>query len=163
MGSGKSYWGKKLSASLALPRIDLDEEIVEKEGKRIAVIFEEQGETAFRKLEGQYLRILSEQENLLLSCGGGTPCYLDNMNFMNNNGLTVWLDVPVAIMVNRLKRSRNSRPLVKNLNDSELHTFIKNKLEERRGYYEKAQLIVNPIKFNIHTLTQKLKSCINPI
>lgn len=163
MGSGKSYWGRKLSASLELPLFDLDDEIVKQEGKSIAVIFEQQGETAFRRLEDRYLRTLAQQDNFLISCGGGTPCYSDNMSFMNKNGLTVWLDVPVDVMVNRLKRNKNKRPLLKELVDNELEQFIKNKLEERTGFYKQAQLIVNPIKYDLQSLTQKIKSCTNRI
>lgn len=163
MGSGKSYWGKKLSTSLDLPCFDLDKEIEKNEGLSIAAIFEAYGEAKFRQLEAQYLRLLAEKEALLLSCGGGTPCFSENMQFMNNNGTTLWLDVPVAVMVNRLKRNKNKRPLIKNLSDSELRLFVEEKLKERRAYYEQAQLIVNPIKFDITSLTQKIKSCTNLI
>ncbi len=163
MGSGKSYWGKKLSTSLDLPCFDLDKEIEKNEGLSIAAIFEAYGEAKFRQLEAQYLRLLAEKEALLLSCGGGTPCFSENMQFMNNNGTTLWLDVPVAVMVTRLKRNKNKRPLIKNLSDSELRLFVEEKLKERRAYYEQAQLIVNPIKFDITSLTQKIKSCTNLI
>ncbi len=163
MGSGKSYWGKKLSVSLGLPCFDLDKEIEKKEGLSITAIFDAYGEDRFRQLEAHYLRILSRDEDLLLSCGGGTPCFAENMEFMNNNGTTLWLDVPVAVMVNRLKRNKHKRPLLKNLNDRELKSFVETKLEERKSYYAQSRLIVNPIKFDVHSLTQKIKSCTNRI
>ncbi len=163
MGSGKTHWGKKLSHALDIPWVDLDAEISEKENMSIPEIFKRRGESHFRQLESRYLRTLSQNDPLLLSCGGGTPCYSDNMMFMNKAGVTVWLNVPDEIMVCRLKRKRNSRPLLKGLSDKQLTAFVKQKMEERSSFYSQAQLIVNPVKYNLNTLTEKIRSCTNLI
>ena len=162
MGSGKSYWRRKLAQTLGVPGLDLDEEIVRAEGRSIATIFTEDGEAAFRRLENQYLRMLSQQPNFLLACGGGTPCNGDNMAYMNQQGLTVFLDVPAAVMAQRLRRNKQKRPLLKDLSDNELQDFIEQKMKERRPYYEQAALILNPIVFTLERFTQKIQTCIEP-
>ncbi len=163
MGSGKTHWGRCLSTTLDMPWKDLDAEIVEKEGHSITDLFKVYGESHFRQLENHYLRTLSQEDPLLLSCGGGTPCYSDNMDFMNEKGLTIWLKVPVEVIVRRLKRKRYKRPLLKGMDERQLQDFVQRKLEERTVYYEQAQLIINPIKYSLKNLTEKIKSCTNPI
>src|SRR5699024_2747592 len=149
MGAGKTYWGQKLKFTLNLPFYDLDRVIEEGEGLSIPEIFENFGEKHFRLLETKYLRKVSENENVLISCGGGTPCFMDNMSLMKEMGLTIWLNASPGMMVDRVKGQKNIRPLLKNLNEEQLKQYFCRKLEERKPFYGQAQLIIDPIKFDI--------------
>lgn len=163
MGSGKSHWARKLSKSLGLPLWDLDIEIEKEMGFTIAEIFTHKGEDHFRELERDHLHHIVNKTSFMLSCGGGTPCFFDNMKFMNENGLTVWLDAPVQVMANRLKRKKHKRPLLKGLDDDQLTAFVTQRLEERRSFYEQSQLIIDPVKYTVTSLTEKIRSCTNLI
>lgn len=163
MGSGKSYWGRKLSESLRLPVFDLDAEIEKATGSKIKDIFSEKGEPFFRKLEQKQLWDISKNETFVLSCGGGTPCFFDNMDFMNKTGITVWLNTSIPVMVDRLKRKKEKRPLLNGLSDEQLTDFVTEKLEERRPFYERSQLIIDPVDHNINFITEKIRSCTNLI
>ncbi|HRE50782.1 MAG TPA: shikimate kinase [Flavitalea sp.] len=143
MGSGKTHWGERLARSLRIPFFDLDKEIVDKEGRSIPEIFAESGEEQFRIVEKQLLESLIEtQSSMVLSCGGGTPCFFNNIELMKKNGLTVWLNTPVDILMQRLLKEKNERPLLKNMADSEMKAYIVRKLNERRLYYEQADVIL---------------------
>lgn len=162
MGSGKSYWARHLSESLELPLLDMDEEIEKKTGLNITEIFSQKGEMYFRTLEHELLKGFIQQDPLLLSCGGGLPCFNDNMSLMNEHGLTIWLDPPVEIMVERLKRKKYKRPLLKDLDDEQLTEYVTKKLSERTAFYSQAQLIINPLDYSVESLTQKILSCKEP-
>lgn len=162
MGSGKSYWARHLSESMELPLLDMDEEIEKKTGLHITEIFSQQGEMYFRTLEHELLKVFIQQDPLLLSCGGGLPCFNDNMSLMNEHGLTIWLDPPVEIMVERLKRKKYKRPLLKDLDDEQLTEYVIKKLSERTAFYSQAQLIINPLDYSVESLTQKIISCKEP-
>ncbi len=159
MGAGKTYWGEKLSHSLQLKLFDLDREIVKREKANIPAIFEQYGESHFRSLEHKYLKILSEEDDVVIACGGGTPCFSDNMSLMNQKGLTVWLNVPIEVMVSRLKNNKCKRPLIAGKDEEQLYTFVQNKLKERTRFYKQAHLIVNPIQYTLESLTKKIQSC----
>jgi shikimate kinase len=163
MGSGKSYWGRMLSESLELPLLDMDEEIEKMMGLSIPEIFAHKGEDYFRQLEHDELHSILQQDAFVLSCGGGLPCYYDNMAVMNRHGLTIWLNVPLAVMTERLKKKKYKRPLLKDIDDEQLSEYIEKKLQERRVFYEQAQLIIDPTEFTIESLTAKIRSCISPI
>ncbi len=124
MGAGKSYWGKQLAEHWNLPYYDLDEVIVAEEEMAVSDIFATKGEDYFRERESALLRGLVQQESFLVSCGGGTPCFQDNMDFMNDNGVTIWLNPSVATMVERLQRKKYKRPLIQDLPDEDLTDFI---------------------------------------
>lgn len=162
MGSGKSYWGRHLSQYLELPLYDLDEEIVQREGKSIASVFAENGETYFREKEKAMLHELAAQEAFLVSCGGGAPCFYDNMSFMKQQGLTIWLNPSVEVMVKRLEKKKEKRPLIKDLDHDALQAFVAQKLEERSVFYAQASLIVDPVPLNVATFAEKIKACIKP-
>jgi len=140
MGSGKSHTGQRLAAALGLPFLDLDEAIEAKAGKTISEIFADEGEDAFRKLETSALRQTSELPPTVVSTGGGAPCFNDNMEWMNRNGQTVFLDPPVSVLLQRLDTGRDHRPLLQPA--KELETFITQKLASRRQHYEKANIQV---------------------
>lgn len=139
MGSGKSFCSKKLAKKLKIPAFDLDTIIEMTEDLSIAEIFAEEGEEYFRKEEAKILRWFGEKKAFVLATGGGTPCFHKNMEWMNENGVTIWLNEPVNVLVDRLKPEKDHRPLVKDLSDEELASFLTNKLAERNQYYSKAK------------------------
>lgn len=162
MGSGKSYWARHLAESLQLPLLDMDEKIEKRTGLSITDIFSQRGEMYFRNMEHEMLKELINKDEILLSCGGGLPCFNDNMTLMNQHGLTIWLDPPVEVMVDRLKRKKYKRPLLKDLSDGQLLEFVNEKLAERTAFYSQAKLIINPIDYSVESLTQKIMSCKEP-
>lgn len=144
MGAGKSHWGKILSKKLELPFFDLDDLIVEAEGRSIPEIFEQEGEEYFRMREKEVLYLITENhENLLLSCGGGAPCFFNNIDYMNRKGRTVWLNTPIEILLGRLRVQKDQRPLLKELDDEQLKAYIVKKNNDRRIYYTQAQLKID--------------------
>ncbi len=144
MGSGKTYWGKQLAAQLTIPFFDLDEEIAAKENKPVTRIFAESGEEAFRVKEKATLeRLIDEQPSMVLACGGGTPCFFNNIGRMKKYGVVVWLNTPVEMLLQRLMKEKESRPLIRNIADEEMRSFIIRKLNERRMYYEQADVIID--------------------
>ncbi|MFN3665672.1 MAG: shikimate kinase [Sediminibacterium sp.] len=142
MGAGKSYWCRYLAKKLKTGGYDLDFLIESHEEKSISEIFEEDGEDYFRKSEAKILRWFGEKKAFVLATGGGAPCFHDNMDWMNKNGLTIWLDEPIATLVERLKPEKEHRPLIQSLSDEALADFLQNKLIERTPVYEKAQHIL---------------------
>ena len=139
MGSGKSYWGKKLAALMDVHFFDLDAMIEEKAEKTISEIFEQQGEATFRQLEKDGLHSMEQKDNFILATGGGTPCFFDNMNWMNEQGITIWIDEPVELLAARLMSEKNHRPIIKNIGDDNLVNFLQQKRQERFAFYSKAQ------------------------
>jgi shikimate kinase len=138
MGSGKSYWGKKWGEASGLTFLDLDDEIEQSTGQTIHSIFEKNGEPTFRKLEQKMLHKLLLRDNYILSCGGGTPCFFDNMKKMNQKGVTIYLKTPAHILASRLRQEKETRPLIREMSDDMLIPFIEQKLGERRHYYSQA-------------------------
>ncbi len=156
MGAGKSYWGKQLADHLELPYYDLDEVIVEAEEMAIADIFSTKGEDYFREKESKLLRELSAQENFLISCGGGTPCFQENMDFMNEQGITIWINPSVEAMVERLQRKKFKRPLIADLEDEDLAGFVEKKMAERLPFYQQSRHIISSDNISLDTFTQNL-------
>ena len=157
MGSGKTHWGRLLSAKLQLPFLDLDSVIVHREGKSVSDIFSEQGEEYFRYLEKEVLEeMVDGQDNFILSCGGGTPCFFNNIDFMKRNGKVIWLNTSVEALKERLLRERRSRPLIREITDEELQRYIIRKLSERRMYYERAHAVVNEENVTLEQLIRTL-------
>lgn len=138
MGCGKSTLGKALAARCDIRFVDMDDYIESRAGKSIREIFASEGEAAFREMERNTLNELAEMPNAVIACGGGTPCFGDNMEVMNRNGVTVHLRTSHGRLLERLKRGRAKRPLIANLNDDELDKFISEQLEKRMPHYSKA-------------------------
>lgn len=144
MGAGKTHWGKQVANRMGLPFYDLDELVVAHEGKSIADIFTENGEEYFRMCEKQMLEELVEKEDsMIISCGGGTPCFFNNIDFMKRYGIVVWLNTHVEVILQRLMKERMHRPLLKDIKDEDLRNHIIRKLNERRMYYEQADVIID--------------------
>ena len=138
MGCGKSTLGRGLAERCDIEFIDLDDHIEALTGKRIRDIFATDGEKFFREIEQRTLVEISSKENVLIACGGGTPCCGDNMNLMNSQGTTVLLETSHNRLFERLKQGRSKRPLIAGLDDRQLESFISEQLSARMPYYRKA-------------------------
>ena len=157
MGSGKSYWGRKLSEKLNLPFFDLDEQVVSHEEKSVSEIFSTHGEEYFRLQEKNTLNLLTvSHDSFIIATGGGTPCYFNNIEYMNNSGTTVWINTSPDELFKRLIKEKPKRPLISELSDEQLHTFILKKYSDRRIYYEQADMIINDEPIELDTLIQKI-------
>lgn len=142
MGSGKSHWGKIWAGANHLSFVDLDEIIEKKAKKTIEAIFETNGEDHFRKLEAAALRTCADMQNTIVACGGGTPCFYDNMQWMNAHGKTIYITCPPPQILQRVLSEQEKRPLLKKLNHAELLFFIEQKLKERVPFYKQANWTV---------------------
>jgi shikimate kinase len=142
MASGKSSIGKKIAKSMAMNFIDLDDYIIAHEKMSIADIFKKKGEVYFRLIEHQYLKeILSKDDNFILSLGGGTPCYANNMDEVNKGDtISVYLNGSIPTMVKRLLKKKAERPLIASLGDEQIPEFVAKHLFERRFFYEQAKM-----------------------
>lgn len=142
MGSGKSTVGQCLASDISFDFLDLDSEIEKEEKIKIPEIFQTKGAIYFRKKEKVVLeKLMSLDKNMVLSLGGGTPCYFDSMNYLNNleDVKTVYLDIPIPVLSARLIKEKDQRPLLKNVNsEEEMLEFIGKHLFERRPFYNQA-------------------------
>jgi shikimate kinase len=158
MGSGKTHWGKILSQYTNLPYFDLDEVITEAEKKSIQQIFHDNGEEYFRIKEQEVLEALAEDhDNVIISTGGGTPCFFNNIDFMKQQGKVVWLNTSVGILLERLLKQKHHRPLIKNISDSELKAFIIKKLQDRKMYYEQAHVMLHEETITLESLLKSIE------
>ncbi|HOU01790.1 MAG: shikimate kinase [Bacteroidales bacterium] len=155
MGSGKSTAGRKLASSLGWQFIDLDKKIEESAGKHIPDIFEQDGESRFREIESEVLKLTGSLTETIISTGGGTPCHGDNMDYMLSAGLTIYLKMTPEQLTKRLLDSSGERPLIKNVPDDKLQTFIENMLSAREKWYGRANLIVDGVSID-YTLLNNL-------
>lgn len=140
MGCGKSTMGRAVSELTGMPFIDLDNYIERRFHLSVKEIFAQRGEDGFRDIERRMLQEVADFEDVLVACGGGTPCFFDNMEYMNSRGTTVFLNTPIPRLHSRLMRGRHKRPLIANKNDEELMEFIQKALADRWEHYTKAQI-----------------------
>ena len=165
MGAGKTTLGKAFARAMGLTFVDLDWYIEERYHKTIRQIFEERGEDGFRELEKRMLHETGEFEDVVISVGGGTPCFFDNMDYMNSVGQTVFLDVDVKVLFRRLKVAKQQRPLLANKTDEELMTFIVEALQKRLPFYSKAKYVFNGERLEdrrqIQQSVERLKELLN--
>jgi shikimate kinase len=144
MGSGKTTVGKLLAEKLHYSFVDMDAHIEEKQFKSVSQIFSELGEEKFRLLEQQVLHEVADFENAVISTGGGAPCFFDNMEFMNAQGITVYLQLSPSELATRLENSRaGKRPLLAERKGEDLRQFIAEGLSKRESFYYKANFVVN--------------------
>ena len=139
MGAGKTTIGKALSKELGITFYDLDWYIENRMRKTVSEIFAERGEEGFRKIEYNMLHEVAEFEDVIISCGGGTPCFFDNMDYLNQQGQVVYLKAEPEVLYKHLQMAKVERPLLKGKSKEELLTFIKEQLEKREPFYTKAR------------------------
>ena len=143
MGAGKTTLGKAFARTMGLTFVDLDWYIEERFHKSIRQLFAERGEEGFRELEKRMLHEAGDFEDVVISVGGGTPCFFDNMEYMNEAGETVFLDVNLQVLFRRLKVAKQQRPLLDGKTDEELKAFIQEALQKRLPFYTKAKHTFN--------------------
>ena len=156
MGCGKSTFGKKLSKALGYQFIDLDQEITKNTGMSIPELFELHGENHFRTIEQETLTATFSLSDTVVACGGGCPCFFDNIDQINQHGVSVYIQMHPKSLFIRLKQNTDTRPLLKNKTDEALLDYINQKLNERKVFYEKAQHIVKGENLKINELVDLL-------
>jgi shikimate kinase len=158
MGSGKTTTGKKLAGLLGWPFTDLDRSIEEQTGMTIPEIFSRHGEAWFRNVESEMLRSFSPLTKRVISTGGGTPCYEDNMEYMLETGLTLYLKLTPGQLKSRLSGPNGERPLIKDLGNEEMLCFIEEKLAMREKWYNMAELNFNGFDTDIRSIYSQVRS-----
>ena len=143
MGAGKTTVGKALAAELGLRFYDLDWYIESRMRKTVAQLFAELGEEGFRRIERNMLHEVAEFEGVLISCGGGTPCFYDNMQYINQQGLTLYLKASPEVLYKHLKMGKSVRPLLLNKTPEEVQRFISEQLKAREQFYTRAQFTLD--------------------
>ncbi|MBP3259620.1 MAG: shikimate kinase [Prevotella sp.] len=143
MGSGKTTIGKALSKETGMMFYDLDWYIESRMHKTVSQIFAERGEEAFRKMEYNMLHEVAEFEDVIISCGGGTPCFFDNMDYLSRQGDVVYLKASPDTLYKHLLMAKVERPLLKDKTQDELIDYITTHLAEREPYYQKAHHVLN--------------------
>lgn len=165
MGAGKTTLGKAFARKMNVPFVDLDWYIEERFHKTVQQLFSERGEQGFRELEQKMLHEVAEFEDVVISAGGGTPCFFDNMDYMNACGDTVFLQVEPEVLFRRLKVAKQQRPLLANKSDEELMNFICEALQKRHPFYSQAKLLFRADeledKSQIQTSVDSLRKLLN--
>ena len=164
MGAGKTLIGKSLSKKINYKFYDLDNYIEIKEGKKVSEIFNQKNEVYFRKIENKYLNQLSSKnEKKIISIGGGTPCFKNNLNIIQDtsDSLSIYLKANVNTLVSRLKNSINKRPLISHLkDDQELRDFITKHLFERSFYYEKSDIKIKTDDLELNDIVKLISELV---
>lgn len=157
MGSGKSTAGRNLASQLNWSFIDLDEKIQKMEEMKIPEIFSIKGESYFRKLETRALQELKSETDTVISTGGGTPCFGDNMDFMLSSGLTIYIKMTPVSLKKRLEGSAEDRPLLREIDSKDLQEYITSKLAEREKLYCRAEIIIDGDNNDLSDLLSLIK------
>jgi shikimate kinase len=159
MGSGKSTHGRKLANALKAPYVDLDIYVSRKINKTIPEIFENFGEQYFRDKETEAIKDILEEkkEPTVISLGGGAICFNDNIKLVKKNGLVIYLETHENILRQRLLRSKNKRPLLKDMSEDEVLSFIKTKVKERTKFYDQAHIKINGLNLTTAVLIKALE------
>ena len=159
MASGKSTIGREISKKLDMKFIDLDDYISKREKRSISEIFKVEGEIYFRKIESSYLgEILNSKDSFILSLGGGTPCYSNNMEvILNSEASSIYVKVDIKTLASRLTAEKNKRPLVADLEDDKLLEFVAKHLFERRFFYEQASITINSENKSIEEIITEIR------
>ena len=160
MGAGKTTVGRQLAKRLGLMFYDLDWYIMNRMRRTVPQIFEESGEEGFRKIEHAMLHEVAEFEDVVLSCGGGTPCFFDNMDYLNRMGETVYLKASPEVLYAHLKMGKSVRPLLLGKTPGEVEAFVKGQLALREPYYSKAK---HTLDVNVLDTYDKIKISVEKI
>lgn len=165
MGAGKTTVGKALAKELGVTFYDLDWYITSRMRKTVGQIFEERGEDGFRQIERSMLHEVAEFENVIISCGGGTPCFFDNIDYMNQQAPVVYLKADPEVLYKHLAMSKNDRPLLRGKSQEELIVFIREQLEKREPFYTKARYTLDVSLMDdyskIHKSVEQLRALLN--
>jgi shikimate kinase len=158
MGSGKSSLGKEIAHKLGYKFLDLDKMIEVKAGLKVSEIFKVSGEEKFREIEHECLKDSILYDNNVISTGGGTPCFFDNMEIINNNGVSVYIKLNVGILTSRLFKDKGERPLLKQTyNKVDFQKHIKELLTIREEYYLQSKIILEGENLKAITIIEVLK------
>ena len=165
MGSGKTTVGKALSKATGMMFYDLDWYIENRMHTTVSKLFSERGEEAFRKIEYNMLHEVAEFEDVIISCGGGTPCFFDNMDYLNQQGDVVYLKATPEVLYKHLLMAKVERPLLKGKSPEELIAYITAHLKERTPFYEKARHTLDVSVLDNHdkiaTSVERLRTLLN--
>ena len=157
MGSGKTLVSKELNILNDFKIFDLDTEISKQNNRSITEIFKEKGEIFFRKTEKEVLeKILSSEKNIILSLGGGTPCYYNNINRINEKTISVFLKTNVKTLAQRLSSEKDKRPLIQNISNEDLPEFIAKHLFERNPFYNQAKITINTDNLSAREIAEEI-------
>ena len=157
MGSGKTLVSKELSILNNFKIFDLDTEISKQNNRSITEIFKEKGEIFFRKTEKEVLeKILSTEKNIILSLGGGTPCYYNNIDSINEKTISVFLKTNVKTLAQRLSLEKDKRPLIQNISNEDLPEFIAKHLFERNPFYNQAKITINTDNLSAREIAEEI-------
>lgn len=157
MGSGKNLISKELSVLNNFKIFDLDTEISKQNNRSITEIFKEKGEIFFRKTEKEVLeKILSSEKNIILSLGGGTPCYYNNIDSINEKTISVFLKTNVKTLAQRLSSEKDKRPLIQNISNEDLPEFIAKHLFERNPFYNQAKITINTDNLSAREIAEEI-------
>ncbi len=159
-GSGKTFLGRKLAQALKLQFIDLDEWIEKKEQQMIRQIVQEKGETYFREREQELLHQTELKNNFVISCGGGTPVFYNNMEWMKKHGIVIWLNTPLSIISERILKNITRRPLFMGLSKDELNIKIEELLKKRNPIYKKSHISIEINTKNKSSLSSVIQDVI---
>ncbi len=143
MGCGKSTVGRRVAARLGYHFIDMDKEIEDWAGKSIVEIFRDSGEEAFREMERKMLLEVPARGDMIIATGGGTPCFGDNLELMKCKGRVVYFRTSPEVLLPRLKRGRNRRPKIADMDDSSLMGYISETIGRREKYYLQASVVID--------------------
>lgn len=156
MGVGKSTIGRKMAKRLQWNFIDLDEEIERISEKSIASIFDTEGEKGFRIIELNVLQDLLQRSNVIISTGGGTPCFHENASKMLSTGICIWINASVNFLLSRLNNNISTRPLLAHLNREERVLKLNELFQNRKEFYELAQIEVSAINFDLEATVRSI-------
>lgn len=156
MGCGKTTTGRKLAKRLNLPFIDLDKSIESKYGQTITEIFHEKGEPGFRTIERDVLLEILSGLPAVISLGGGTPCFFDNLLLMQSKGKIIYLKMSAESLATRLLSAKTNRPLIAGKSEDELIAYISESLIHREPYYRQADIIINGVNLKMDELISRL-------
>ena len=160
MGAGKSTVGKRLANNLDIPFVDLDDAFEARFRYSIPRFFDHFGEKRFREFEHQCLKeIIVEHAEAVISTGGGTACFKNNISLMNKEGITVYIKMHPKSLALRLNKARRLRPVVRDIQNAGMQNFVEEQLAERKSFYEQARIIVKGENLDLEKLTEEINRC----